>query len=157
PGHMGKEHWEEERDYSQWGSQTASGGEVKVSTADPPKDPGCLKEASFVATSEKQRRIAQHILTTYPIAKYGFLCSAAIRRWVENFTRGEGVNMINSVRIERLRDAITAPPRKRSWPHPSSKERAVARAAQSLNDVDLAFLKDPTRSRSFWEVAERAL
>jgi hypothetical protein len=142
----------------EFGSELASGRDVKVvDTLGLVKGrPGSLPEITVKFINEKQARIASHLLNGIGPLCASFLSSQLFRDQVVGLTRPQGVNLVNSTRIENLRQAIT--PRTNSWDgRVYVNEGAAADWTKALDDTDIAFLRDPSASRPFWDQAKAAL
>jgi hypothetical protein len=142
-----------------FGSDTGPGGELKVSGHDNLKsNPLYVPEAAIQLSNEKQTKIARHIVRNYFGMEETFLTSPIFRSKIQNLTRPEGLNLVNSLRIERLHRAIHRPATRTSlWPGTVSREQDVTDAVKSLDDTDLAFLKDRGSSKPFWDDARKQL
>jgi hypothetical protein len=141
-----------------FGSELASGRDVKVvdNLGLVKGRPGCLPEITVKFSNEKQSRIADHLLNGNGPCCASFLSSQYFRDQVVALDRPQGVNLVNSIRIENLRQAIT--PKANSWDgRMQVNEGAVADWTKALDETDIAFLKDPVASRPFWDLAKSAL
>ncbi|MQA88141.1 MAG: hypothetical protein GEV03_26860 [Streptosporangiales bacterium] len=144
--------------YGEFGSDLASGHDVKVvDTLGVVKGRrGCLPEITVRFSNEKQARIADHLLNHVSVFGAVFLCSQGFRDQVVSLTAPQGVNLVNSIRIENLRRALT--PNTSPWNgRVYVNEGAVVDWTKALDDTDFAFLKDPSASRPFWDQAKAAL
>jgi hypothetical protein len=141
-----------------WGSETSPGGELKVSGHDYVKDrPTYVPEASVQLQNEKQTNIARHIVGKYFGMAETFLTSPLFRQKVQALDRPQGVNLVNSMRIERLRAALQGPATRRSIGLLTrTREQDVAFFVEMLDDADRAFLKSAS-AKPFWDVAQRVL
>lgn len=143
-----------------YGSENGPGGELKVAghawlKADHPL---YVPEATIKLQNEKQTRIANLIVHNYFGMEETFLTSPLFREKIRNLTRPEGVNLVNSLRIERLHKALHGPATRTSlWLHSVPREQDVADAVKALDATDIAFLKDRNSSGPFWEDAKRQM
>ncbi|HYH82278.1 MAG TPA: DUF4157 domain-containing protein [Longimicrobium sp.] len=151
-----------------FGSESEPGEELKVSRPGfKERHPTCADEASVQLKNQKQTRIARFLLGNYANMEEVFLCSALFRRKVADFELPASKNLLNSVRIEFLRRAITGPPQLSPWLKPEPRWKSVHRAALQLDPVDITYLKDatnapsffshPMRAQPFWDEAKAAL
>jgi hypothetical protein len=141
-----------------WGSESGPGGELKVSGHESLKGmrPLYVPEASIQLQNEKQTNIARQIVHNYFGMEETFLTSPLFRTKIQALAKPEGVNLVNSIRIERVRLAMHGPATHKSiWLREVPREETVARAVQALDDTDRAFLKDPSAAKPFWDDARR--
>lgn len=108
-------------------------------------------------SNERQEKIFWHILDNYPALEIAqtYTQDAAYRNMVDTFARPVGVNLVNSVRIQELTDALNAcaPSMNESAP----EIKTMLRKAGALDATDRAFLHEPTGSERFWTQARGAL
>jgi uncharacterized protein DUF4157 len=142
--------------YREWGPEGHFGSETGPGISVTVRDTtgvlrgrrGVMKEDSFVSDNEKQGRIANHLLNATN-AGYVFLSSPWFRSQVVNLTKPRGVNLVNSTRIERLHRVMM--PKKSVWTgRVGVNESAIVAWARTLDDADIAFLKDPSAA-PFWD------
>ncbi len=105
--------------------------------------------------NQRQQRILAHLVASYPWVATTYVADAAFREMVDGFSLPVGVNVVNSVRIQALTDAIgVLQPDVTS----TSRERsAVVDRTRDLDDVDREFLRDRAQSRPFWDHARAHL
>jgi len=101
--------------------------------------------------NRRQELIAWHILHSYPWAKSLYLNDQVFQDMVDKYTQPAGANLINSVRIQRLTEALAAH-------RPRDKRDEDARAElmekmMALDAGDKRFLRNQTRSQPFWDFA----
>jgi len=139
-----------------WGSESASGGELKVKgkeTSSP--SPLYVPEASIQLQNQKQTNIAKFIVNNYFGMQETFLRSPLFRRKIRDLAVPESLNLVNSLRIERIHQLMNGPAtRKILWRRTVTREEDIAKAVQSLQDSDIAFLKDRNSSKPFWDEAK---
>lgn len=143
-----------------WGSETGTGGELKVTGhEDLKKDwPSYVPEATIQLDNEKQTRIANHIVHNYFGMEETFLTSPLFRDKIQALTKPQGINLVNSVRIDKLRRAIQGPATHISvWTRTITREQDVAAAVRDLDAADRAFLKDTRAAKPFWDDARQRL
>ncbi|MEO5558144.1 MAG: DUF4157 domain-containing protein [Dokdonella sp.] len=142
-----------------YGSEMGRGGELKVSGHEFLKsNPLYVPEATIQLQNEKQTRIANHIVHNYFGMEETFLTSPLFRSKIQNLVHPESVNLVNSLRIERLHKAMHAATTRTSiWLKTIPREQDVADAVNALNETDVAFLKDRNSSGPFWEDAKRQM
>ncbi len=101
--------------------------------------------------NRRQELIGWHILHSYPWAKDLYLNDQAFQDMVDKYTQPVGANLINSVRIQRLTEALAAQqPRARR----DEDQRAELMAKMMALDAgDKRFLRNATRSKPFWDFA----
>jgi hypothetical protein len=134
-----------------FGSEFGPGGELRVS--------GDRGQPDLVVqlANEKQTKIASFIIHNYRGMEETFRASPLFRAKVQALSRAEGVNLVNSLRIERLRRAIHGPATRVSpWLQTVPQGQDVANAIKALDATDLAFLKSPT-AQPFWDDADVSL
>lgn len=142
-----------------WGSDTAPGGELKVSGAEHVKShPLYVPEATIRLQNEKQTNIARFIIHHYFGMEETFLTSPLFRAKVRDLERPAGLNLVNSLRIERVHHAMQGPAVRQSlWLRRVTREDDVAEAVKALDETDIAFLKDRDSSKPFWDEAKRQM
>ncbi|MCB1058289.1 MAG: hypothetical protein KDD11_22545, partial [Acidobacteria bacterium] len=140
-----------------WGSETSSGGELKVSGhKDLANDwPTYVPEATIPLANEKQTKIANHIVHKYFGMEETFLTSPRFRAKIQALTKPQGINLVNSLHIERLHHAIQGPATRKSvWGRTVTREEEIASAIVFLDATDRAFLKQATTAaKPFWDEA----
>jgi hypothetical protein len=134
-----------------YGSESGPGGELRVTGAKGQPD------IVIQLQNEKQTKIANLIIHNYMGMEETFRVSAKFRADVQAMDRAEGVDLVNSLRIEHLRRAIHAPATRVSlWQKTVPREHDVATAVKALDATDIAFLKRRA-AQPFWEDAQATL
>jgi len=105
--------------------------------------------------NQRQQRILAHLVASYPWVATTYVADAAFRDMVDGFSLPVGVNVVSSVRIQALTDAIgVLQPDVRSTPRELS---AVVDRTRELDDVDREFLRDREQAKPFWDHASAHL
>jgi len=102
-------------------------------------------------TWERQQKIFEHLVNMYPqdLFDCAYVCDQHFRDMVHAMKGPEGVNLVNSVRIEALLETLA--------PKTPQIEN-VKVAAGLLDDTDRAFLKDQTtQAKPFWDLLSNKL
>jgi hypothetical protein len=108
------------------------------------------KEQPTNFKSERQQKIFEHLVNMYPkdLFDCAYVCNKDFRDMVHGMTGPEGVNLVNSVRIEALLETLE--------PKAPQIENVKA-AAGLLDDTDRAFLKDQAQAKPFWDLLGKKL
>jgi len=103
------------------------------------------KEQPTNFKSERQQKIFEHMVNMYPkdLFDCAYVCSKDFRDMVHGMTGPEGMNLVNSVRIEALLETLE--------PKTPDLDKVKA-AARLLDDTDRAFLKDQAQAKPFWDL-----
>ena len=132
---------------------TVKGSEVKNKSQCRKLAPACDFENKEQHTSfqwERQQKIFEHMVNMYPqdLFDCAYVCNKDFRDMVHVMTGPEGVNLVNSVRIEALLETLD--------PEKPQIEKVKA-AAGLLDDNDRAFLKDQAQAKPFWDLLGKKL
>lgn len=137
------------------GSSTSPAANTRPVTWTNPGGRTFTRRTSF--KNARQEKIFWHILNNYPALEVAqtYTQDAAYRDMVNTFAQPVGVNLVNSVRIQELSDALNScnPSMNESAP----EIRSVMRKAGALDATDRAFLNEPSGSERFWAHARGAL
>jgi len=134
-----------------FGSESGPGGELRVSGGKGQPD------LVIQLQNEKQTKIANHIMHSYGGMEETFRASEQFRDKVKALDHAEGVDLVNSLRIEQLRRVIHAPATRVSpWQNTVPREQDLANAVKGLDATDLAFLNGRT-AQPFWADAVASL
>jgi hypothetical protein len=132
---------------------TVKGSEVKNKSQCGKLAPGCdfaNKEQATNFQSERQQKIFEHMMEMYPedLFDCAYVCDDSFRKMVNGMKGPEGVNLVNSVRIEVLLETLE--------PKAPQIDKVTA-AAKALDDTDRAFLKDQVQAKPFWDLLGKKL
>lgn len=107
--------------------------------------------------NERQEKIFWHILNNYPALEVAqtYTQDVAYRNMVNTFAQPAGINLVNSVRIQELSDALKSC--KPSMDESAPEVQSMLRKAGALDLTDRAFLNEPSGSERFWAQARGAL
>lgn len=100
--------------------------------------------------TKAQSTIFWHLIKAYPHRKFDcfYVCDASFREQVDRYTTIEGVNLINSLRLVALYDALSS----RAPSAGQSDTRKIVAVLRTLDDADWHFLKDTKRSSALWTI-----
>ncbi|MFN0140305.1 MAG: DUF4157 domain-containing protein [Pyrinomonadaceae bacterium] len=114
------------------------------------------KEQSTNFKNEKQQRIFEHLVENYPniLVDCCYVCDEKYRAIVDNLTGPVGVNIVNSVRIENLLNAVDNC--KPDMDVKDSRMDKVMELVKSLDDADIGTLADSLSAFSVEAKAETA-
>ncbi len=106
--------------------------------------------------NRRQENIFWHLVNTgYDYVPQFYTTDRAFRRMVNSFSRPVGGNLVNSVRIQAVSQALTActPASARG----SAEVTALFAAVDQLDQLDRRFLSNRWRAGSFWQQARASL
>jgi hypothetical protein len=106
-------------------------------------------------SNERQEKIFWHLAANYPRVAEVYTRDAAYRSMVDRFDRPVGINLVDSLRIQDVSEAL-----KSCRPEMTAETPEVKRlfaAVATLDDADLNFLRNSTSSKPFWMQASAAL
>ncbi len=136
-------------------SQRAATNTRPVTWTNPSNNQAFSSTTSF--QNERQERIFWHLFAHYPELQIPqtYTQDAAYQNMVDTFAQPSGINLINSVRIQALTDALQQC--KPSMGSTVPEIREVFNRADALNSTDLAFLNRLPDAQPFWSLATRVL
>lgn len=103
--------------------------------------------------NKRQENVFWHLVDSgYHYVPEAYTQDAAFKQMADEFAGQVGGNLVNSVRIQELTDAIVA-----CNPSMAEDDRAIRNVfdkADALDPLDKQFLRDRERSAPFWDTAE---
>jgi hypothetical protein len=119
--------------------------------------PFIIQSTATHFTNERQENIFWQIADYYPHipVQETYVLDPAFRQMVDSFSMPVGINLVNSVRIQALIDALLGCTQ--IMPKTDPAVQKALDAADKLDETDGAFLNDMTRAAPFWALARKAL
>ncbi|MBW2254462.1 MAG: hypothetical protein JRI25_07680 [Deltaproteobacteria bacterium] len=141
----------EETDSDGHGSSTDPAENTKmVDFTDPVSNEMFFEVTEF--DNKRQENIFWYLIENgYDYVPEAYTQDAAFKQMADEFTGPVGGNLVNSVRIQELTDAIVACNPGMAEDDPAI--RNVFTKARALDEIDEQFLSDRARSASFWDTA----
>ena len=126
---------------------------IEVSLPDANRDACKPNKRTATFANERQRAIFNHLMTNDASYKFvgPYVCDADFRAKVDAYTEPSGVNLVNSVRLDRLSAALRDCDK--TLKIDDSEVQLVLAAADALDTVDRAFLQHPDQAKPFWDNA----
>lgn len=138
-----------------FGSATNPATNTKPVTWTNPQSRTFSRSTSF--KNERQENIFWFIASKYPALQvaHTYTQDASYRSMVDTFDQPVGINLVNSVRVQELSDALKSCNRTMDGSAPAIQ--TLLRKAGALDAADRASLIDQTSSAPFWAQARAAL